>query len=193
MKVKGAIVETLIVRKDVQVEVPNDLAKKAALGSVIAQEEIEEIIRENAYEECIEWNNGWDGIDTVEIEVEQEKVSVGDPSEPENLKVLGFSEDEIKLLLGLKQASDNTYEESRCGVEFNCSVTSDAPDFEAHKSLASKGYLFVNPRAEQAAGFNGWVVPPGKTIEVFYYPTLKFSALMGALCPCHKRLKKETQ
>lgn len=181
MEIKGTITETLVIEKDVEIEVPEEMAKKAALGDIDALGDIRYLLQEKAYEDCLEYTNGWEGVETVEIEVEQKTVSVGPRSDPENLKLLGFSELEIKLLVDLKTASDHTYEETRCGVAFGCSVDSDEDWFEAAKSLTSKGYL------ESA---QDWEVPPGEIKTVEYLPTLKFSALMGTLCLCHKDLER---
>ena len=92
-----------------------------------------------------------------------------------------FTEDELEFLSGLKEASDEVYEETGCGVEFGCSVTSDSDSFEVIKSLAAKGYV-------EADAFPGsylpdpWDVPPGDVRFIEYYPTHKFTVLMGVKC-----------
>ena len=73
MKIKGTITETLIVQKDVEVEVSDAVAKAAAEGDDDAQEEINTLIRDKAYEDTIFGGtptHGWEGLDTLEVEVE---------------------------------------------------------------------------------------------------------------------------
>ena len=76
MKIKGTITETLIVQKDVEVNVPKAVAKAAAEGDDEAQEKINTLIRDKAYEATLfsgTDEHGWEGIDTLEVEVEVEQ------------------------------------------------------------------------------------------------------------------------
>lgn len=63
MTVTGVITETIVVQKSVTVE----------CGSDIEKEDLEQLIREKAYEETIldyEHLHGWTGLDCVDVEIE---------------------------------------------------------------------------------------------------------------------------
>ena len=62
MKVQGKVVETLVIEKVVEVEVPDDCA----------QSTIEEFLKAKAYEDEIfsdSDTHGWEGVQTNEVEV----------------------------------------------------------------------------------------------------------------------------
>lgn len=72
--IKGSITETIIVKKDVSVEVPDDAS----------EDKILEAVRAKAYEETIldyTDRHGWKGIETLDVNVEVEEPDVCYPEE----------------------------------------------------------------------------------------------------------------
>lgn len=86
-----------------------------------------------------------------------------------DLPALGFNEAEIDLLLGMKQSSDATFEETGCGAEISFAIESDEDGFDAAKTLAAKGYV------EDDEGFQG-------ENRYAFLTTEKFDKLMGVRC-----------
>lgn len=64
MKVYGKISETLVMEKEVEVEVADDAD----------DEQIEQAIRDAAYEETICYSGGWEGVDTTDVTINWHRV-----------------------------------------------------------------------------------------------------------------------
>lgn len=59
MKITGTITETLVVEKDVIVDVRDDAS----------QDEIEQAIRAKAYEKLVRTKDGWEIIETLNVDI----------------------------------------------------------------------------------------------------------------------------
>lgn len=67
MKIKGTVTETIVVEKVVEIEMPDTEDR----------EKIEDFVCSKAYESTIFSDSpvhGWEGVDTVEVEVKWEKI-----------------------------------------------------------------------------------------------------------------------
>jgi hypothetical protein len=63
MKIKATVTETLVVQKEVELEVSTE-------------QDIEEAIREKAYEDTImDGDHGWEGINCLEVDIDYEEVA----------------------------------------------------------------------------------------------------------------------
>ena len=78
-RIKGKITETIIVQKDVEVEVPDDADEDV----------IEQTVRDEAYKECIsdiKYDHGWEGIETLAVDVQWNDIGPAIPKVPEEKK-----------------------------------------------------------------------------------------------------------